>query len=304
MRVGESDVPIYAPPESPKPLCLYHANCTDGLISAAIVHRFFKGAVECVAIHYRDPVPVEKMRGRHVFMVDFAFELHEMLPHMDVPKKLTIIDHHYDNMVPWVALDNQSYQNLEVVFDNSRSGAGLTWDYFFGGEKPLIVRYAQEYDLWTKGFPDTDQVQSGLRFTYPPHEANLSGLADFLVAADATDIAALKKIGDVVFKRDLIQAEALIKRHLQITTFLEYENIPVCAAPPELANQVGELLYTRFPSAPFVVMFEDNYAHNTRKYSFRSRREGGADVSAIAQQLGGKGHVNSSGALVPCKLGL
>jgi len=272
----------------------------DGLLAAAIVHRFFQGDVECKAVHYGGVVPVELMRGRNVFFVDFAFEFHEMLPHLDVPRHLTIIDHHEDNMRPWVALDNGTYPNITIFYDQKKSGAGLTWDYFFGGDKPLLVRYAQEYDLWTKELPCTDEVQSGLRYMFPPREAALAALSNYIVQAKENEAEELKDIGGIILREEMTQIEAMIKRHLQHIEFLGYPNIPVCAMPPELVNQAGELLYTRYPDAPFVVMFEDNYPKNTRKYSFRSRRNGGANVSEIAAKIGGKGHENSSGALVAC----
>ena len=281
-------------------LCLYHGNCMDGLLAAAVVHRFFNGDVECKAVHYGDEVPVELMRERNVFFVDFAFEFHQMLPHLDVPRQLTIIDHHKDNMAPWVALDNGTYPNLTIRFDNFKSGAGLAWDYFFGGEKPLLVRYAQEYDLWTKTLPNTDEVQSGLRYMFPPREAALAPLSVFMVYASEKEVEELRRIGSIILREEMTQIEAMIKRHLQFVEFLGYPNIPICAMPPELVNQAGELLYNRYPDVPFVVMFEDNYPKNTRKYSFRSRRIGGADVSEIAAKIGGKGHTNSSGALIPC----
>lgn len=292
----------------PPVVCLYHANCMDGLISAAIVNLFYHGAVECVPVHYKDPVPVETIRDRHVYLVDFTFEPQELEPHFPLMRSLTIIDHHKDAMAAWVDLDNERKyptEFLKVVYDAKRSGAGLVWKFFFAApgnsrttDMPILIQYAQEYDLWTKTLPNVDEVQSGLRYTFPPRHAALAALGDFLVKAGDEEVEEMRKIGTVVLRQEMTMVEDFVKRHLMVRDFLEYENIPVCHMPAELANQAGELLYNRYPDAPFVVLFEDNYNSGSRKYSFRSKKGVGIDVSAIAMRFGGKGHENSSGATV------
>lgn len=307
-QVVPVDIPVF--PLRPQALCLWHANCMDGQISAAIVHLFFQGNVECVAIQYKDPLPLDKMKDRHVYLVDFTFPPEVILPHLDTMASLTVIDHHEDAMLPWIAhCEKGRPQKLQIVYDIRRSGAGLVWQHFFdcpgasrSTDMPLVVQYAQEYDLWTKDLPNTDEVQSGLRYTFPPREAHLAALADFMVKAGPEEIEELRKIGSVITRQEMIMVESFVKRHLMLRDFLEYKNVPVCHMPAELANQAGELLYNRYPDAPFVVLFEDNYNFKTRKYSFRSRRGTGLNVSAIAARFGGKGHFNSSGAIVDLPL--
>jgi hypothetical protein len=294
-------------------VCLYHANCMDGLIAAALTYRFFQGNVECVAVRYHEAPPLKLMQGKHVYLVDFTYTPEELLPHLDSFASLNIIDHHDDAMKPWRNLDwsnDEKLEKLYVKFDNNKSGAMLVWDFFFtsgsnGSEHvsvPLLVRYAQAYDLWTKELDMTDEVQSALRYNFPPHKAQLAELSDFLFLATDDDIEKLKETGRIINTQEKNLAESLIRRGLQFTKFLDHENIPVCFMPAELANAAGEIIYTRYPDAPFVVLFEDNYKYKSRKYSFRSRRHGGANVSQIATRLGGKGHYNSAGATVDMAL--
>jgi oligoribonuclease NrnB/cAMP/cGMP phosphodiesterase (DHH superfamily) len=292
-------------------VCCYHANCMDGLIAAAIVHHHFEGKVECVAVRYNEVPPLELMKDKHVYLVDFTYPVEVLQDHIGSMKSLTIIDHHADAMKPWLGSSILGeFPELTVLFNNERSGASLVWEFFSlkssGGAQipklPKLVEYAQEYDLWTKRLPMTDEVQSALRFKFPPHEAKLAELANFLLTSDATVIEELKLVGSVIQQQEKTMAESLIRRGLHFTKFLDYENIPVCMMPAELVNQAGEIIYTRYPDAPFVVLFEDNYKYKSRKYSFRSRRDGGANVSQIAARLGGKGHYNSSGATVDMNL--
>jgi oligoribonuclease NrnB/cAMP/cGMP phosphodiesterase (DHH superfamily) len=283
----------------------------DGLISAALMHHHFKGQVECLPVRYNEDPPLELMKGKHVYLVDFTYPVEALQDHIESMASLTVIDHHQDAMTPWVgAAALGEFKDTTVFFDNNRSGAALVWFYLqhqlgqtLGeGTPPLLVQYAQEYDLWTKGLPMTDEVQSALRFNFPPHQANLEELADYLINAGPAEIEKLKFTGAIIQQQEKTMAESLIRRGLHFTKFLDYENIPVCAMPAELANQAGEIIYNRYPDAPFVVLFEDNYKHKSRKYSFRSRRDGGANVSQIAARIGGKGHYNSSGAVVDLEL--
>lgn len=291
-------------------VCLWHANCMDGQIAAALMYRFLDGKVECLAVRYNEAPPLELMKDKNVYLVDFTYPVDVLKDHIGSMKSLTIIDHHEDAMKPWLgsALLGE-FPELTVFFNNERSGASLVWEFFSlkvnggpVGPLPKLVEYAQEYDLWTKRLPMTDEVQSALRFHFPPHEARLADLANFIRIADNMDIAELQKTGTVIQRQEKTMAESMIRRGLHFTKFLDYDNIPVCAMPAELANQAGEIIYTRYPDAPFVVLFEDNYKHKTRKYSFRSRRDGGANVSRIAARIGGKGHYNSSGAVVDLEL--
>jgi oligoribonuclease NrnB/cAMP/cGMP phosphodiesterase (DHH superfamily) len=285
----------------------------DGLIAAALTHRFFKGNVECVPVRYNEAPPLKLVRDKHVYLVDFTYPPEELLPHLDTMKSLNVIDHHDDAMKPWRQLDwnnDTALEKLYVKFDNKKSGAMLVWDFFFGNgastieetQPPLLVRYAQAYDLWTKELAMTDEVQSALRYSFPPHKAQLEELADFLCTATHDAIEKLKAIGSIIVSQEQNIAESLIKRNLYFTNFLDYEGIPVCFMPAEFVNMAGEIIYTRYPEVPFVVLFEDNYARQSRKYSFRSRRDGGANVSQIAARIGGKGHENSSGATVDLAL--
>jgi oligoribonuclease NrnB/cAMP/cGMP phosphodiesterase (DHH superfamily) len=294
-------------------VCLWHANCMDGQIAAALMHRFFRGKIECVAVRYNEPPPLELMRGKHVYLVDFTYPVDVLLPHLDSMASLNILDHHKDAMADWQRLwttaDSPPEVNLEklyVKFDNDKSGAMLVWDFTFGvgGDHPLalsvpkLVRYAQAYDLWTKELHMTDEVQSALRYNYPPHLAKLDELASFLFLANEADIEELKDTGKIILDQERVLAESLIRRSLRFETFLGYENVAVCQMPAELVNQAGEMIYTRHPEVPFVVLFEDNYKHQSRKYSFRSHRDLGMNVSKVAAMLGGKGHKNSAGATV------
>lgn len=285
-------------------ICLYHANCFDGLLAAAIAHHRFKGAGEYIAVRYQEEPPLEKMKDKHVYLLDFTYPTEVLLQHVNTFRSLTVIDHHEDAVKPWLPYDwadnVHGIDNVSVMFDNRESGATLTWSAFNppNAAMPELVEYAREYDIWTKRLPMTDEVQSAMRSRFQPHKAQFESLMNFVLTADGRTIHMLQEEGKVILEPERNIARGLIKRHLQFLDLWGYQNVAVCMMPAELVNLAGEMIYTEYPDTPFVAMYEDNLVKMTRKYSFRSRRDGGANVSKVAAILGGKGHYNSAGAMI------
>lgn len=287
----------------------------DGLAAAALLHAFFlKEAKELgmdlpepvmLAVRYDQPMPLEQMQGKAVYLVDFSYPPEQILRHIDEFESLAVIDHHYLAMKPWLPISEYNIEGLFILFDNKKSGAMLTWDTFWQSaligeqtEAPLFIQYLQEYDLWTKKFADTDVVQSGLRYIFPPKQKNYTGLAAVLLDRATSLMGEVCRIGTIILKQEKMLGEALANRLHYLGGMYEFEGVVFCSIPPELVNIAGEYLYTKYPDAPFVAMYEDNHGTGRRKYSFRSRRNGGADVAEIAARMGGKGHTNSAGAVV------
>jgi oligoribonuclease NrnB/cAMP/cGMP phosphodiesterase (DHH superfamily) len=308
----------------------------DGLIAAAIVYRHFEGEVECIPVSYKPSngqLPeriVEAIKGRDVYLVDFTFTPEDLVPAIPLMRSLTIIDHHHAADNAWLSLDagimpalpedKDSWSDGEVIFwrqligkfhnarisvpvtlkfDSKFSGAGLTWQ-FLNPDKPLppLVAYAQDYDLWIKALPGTDEFELGFGshfqlYTTTPKTINeLFGFDE----ADWPTIDELISDGKVISRYQSTLADGIIARNVTFETVLGIDNVPVCPAPMELVNVIGEKLYTKYPDVPFALMYENYRASGQRKLCFRSRKNGGSDVAELAQKVGGNGHANSAGA--------
>lgn len=289
-------------------LCIYHASCMDGLGAAAIIHRYFKGAVDFKAMRYGDELPIDEMRDKHVYLVDFTFEPEVILPHINELASLVVIDHHHDAMMPWMAYTGpDSPDNLTVVYDSTRSGASLVWWFLYPSSRqsvPIGIQYLEQYDLWTKELPFTDEVQAAIRLKYPPKAGivAIEALSRDLPNFTQQDIDAFIATGKIARDPINTMAASMAKRGTFFIDIFGFKGVACCPAPAELVNEIGEYIYTTNPSTPFVIMFEDNYVTGERKYSFRSARTNGADVSYIAKMFGGKGHFNSAGARVKMEL--
>lgn len=212
---------------------------------------------------------------------------------------------------------NHARENVPVnlVFRNDYSGASLTWAYLNGqlfnhmryedgvGKPgmPLLVAYAESYDRYTKHLPKTDAFQLGFTTMYPLYTTKPALIAQnfaFNTSSDFDLVFSLIDDGETIQSYEANLTEGIIRRTTAFNKIFEYENIPMCHGPMELANSLGEKLYNKYPEAPFVVVYEDYHDSKTRKLCFRSRKDGGINVAELARKLGGNGHFNSAGVKI------
>lgn len=287
-----------------KPLCIYHSNCADGFGSAWVVRKAL-GDVDFHAGVYQNAPP--DVSDRIVVLVDFSYKRDVLLEMARRTQAVLVIDHHksavedlhadgcyiidmgsYQGELGWSRfLDNVALDSIEggpriyTVFDQNKSGAGLTWDFFNPGvARPELINRIEDRDLWRFAYPDTRAIQASV-FSYP---------YDF-------------DTWDMLFKADLnilrTEGEAIERKHFKDIK----ELVGVVTRPMKIGGHevlVANLPYTLTSDAghqlaqgrPFGGCYWDT--PEGRVFSLRSTDEG-IDVSAIAKQYGGGGHRNASG---------
>ena len=148
-------------------VCLYHRNCNDGLGAALAVwlkYPEMNPDTDFVAVQYQQDPPWELIYDNNIFIVDFSYPLATIERIAEVAKFVTLIDHHKTAQQDLARLDDLMLPNVICIFDMSRSGAALTWDFLFTDpELPLVFQYIQDRDLWTKELPGCDDVYYGLQ---------------------------------------------------------------------------------------------------------------------------------------------
>ena len=290
------------------PLCLYHANCADGACAAWVVRHRFPNA-ECRAVSYDSPdyLIIPETRGRDVYVVDFSFSLKTMQAIARTSRSLTVIDHHKtarDAIAELVGFDgNDEWFNVgrhpAAIFDQGRSGAGLTWDTLFPWSPlPWFVAYVEDRDLWRWELPDSREVNAYIG-SFPAGPDGflfgvvLHGLHDAHHIGNAiSEGRAILRVEDRMI--DEICANARFAwPHLPggvvVVTDRWPDGIPTVNTPvlrSEAAHRLAE-------GAPFAVAWYEDDDGN-RRYSLRSD-ENGLDVSEIAKAFGGGGHKHAAG---------
>lgn len=278
-----------------KPLCIYHANCADGFASAWVVRKFFgDGNVDFHAAEYGKPLPKE-IFDRDVYIVDFSYGPDELALISRHAKSVTVLDHHktamhlldYD-----VAKSPSIAHGIQAVFDLKRSGAGITWDFFFPGkERPLLIDMVEDRDLWRFKLGGSAIL----------HAAMMSYPWDFY-EWDRFDMILNDKLNPANYYALLAEGAAIERRLNQdIETLLEVGTfeahiggvlVRCCNLPFMMASNGAGILAEGWP---FGASYYDTA--DARVWSLRTRGAlaSNVDVSAIAKDYGGGGHAPAAG---------
>jgi hypothetical protein len=279
------------------PTCIYHGNCPDGFTAAWIV----KGAMEGLladgcdfhpGVYGEDP---PNCSGRSVYMVDFTYGPDQMHALSKAASNLVVLDHHQTAIANCAATSNDS--NTTVHLDMNRSGARITWDYFYGDEQPPdIVSFVEDRDLWRWALDGTKDYFAAL--TSRPY------------TFEAWDEAAATPLAEMLAEGRAINRyrDQLIDQAVATAAFAEVPGagwMPVVNCPYAYASDVAgilaadariEMLPDPDPGIPLKVAayYFDNHAAGVRSWGLRST-EDGPDVAKLAEKNGGGGHKHAAG---------
>jgi oligoribonuclease NrnB/cAMP/cGMP phosphodiesterase (DHH superfamily) len=258
-------------------LCIYHGDCLDGFTAAWVVDKAHD-SIEFHAGKYGEVPP--DCSGMDVILVDFSYPRDVMVKIANEANSVLVIDHHKTAQANLVNLPG----NVTLVFDMEKSGARLTFEFFFPLEPvPDLVAYVEDRDLWRFNLEGTEAFNTMLA-TVPHTFKDWSGVADM----SPEDAAKFLIAGALIRDAHLLSVNRLIDSGANIETFEGYE-VPFLNAPYFYASDAGSILAK---GHPFAVTFyiSDGYAN----FSLRSSDEG-EDVSKIAEKFGGGGHRNAAG---------
>jgi hypothetical protein len=233
--------------------------------------------------------------GKSVIIVDFSYKYDVLVALADKAASVLVIDHHKTAMadlvdVPPAELHYEAHQKnstgkLHALFDMKRSGAGLTWDFFFPVQpRPPLINHIEDRDLWLFKLEGTREIMADL-FSYPQDFATWDRLfADEINWIRLDGVAINRQHQKTV--TDLVHTT---KRRMLIGG----HDVPVSNLPYMFASDAGHLMAEG-------ELFAGSYfdTPDGRTFSLRST-DAGMDVSEIAKQYGGGGHRNAAGFRVP-----
>lgn len=250
---------------------LYHEDL-DGVGSAYACWKKYGKEATYIPVNYGQDVPLIPEGTTDLFIVDFSYPPLTLI-HMADKYKLVVIEH-YERT-------GKLIKDLPfVIFDPTKSGAVLTWEYLFPDTLvPYQLMFVQDHDLWRHQLPDSEEVVLCL----DSYDTNFILWDEFQHAEPALDGAAIKKYRDNWVIRALKDV-----RFIQIAEF----RVPCVNVRKDIHSIVGNKLCQQYPDAEFAVTYFDR-GDGKREYSLRS--VGDFDVSAIAARFGGGGHKNAAG---------
>jgi oligoribonuclease NrnB/cAMP/cGMP phosphodiesterase (DHH superfamily) len=273
-------------------IVLFHYPCQDGLTSGWIAdhyHKTHNQHIELYPIQHGTLIEYSRLENKKVLFCDYAPSL-EILNELEkIATTITILDHHISAKK---ALENKSY----AVFDMNKSGAGLTWSYFYPDtQTPDFIQMVQDRDIWTWKLPNSRPFTAGLYTlcqscsTYEFDE--IFKIFDNFFA-NAENVTKCIELGTIIDKVNMNKANNIAKGHVEkIDRWREY-NVCIVNCFADLASDLGDIIGSNL-NVDFVVLW--NYNHPTGEYRISLRSKNKVDVSKIAQEFGGGGHVNASG---------
>lgn len=292
----------------PAPLVLYHGSCYDGYTAAWVFDHFYKKrqtqmdpAPEFVGMNYGDKVP--DCKGRDVYILDFSFAREVMIKEIILPSnKTTIWDHHKTAEADLKDLQGEirntygiNRQADKVVFDMSRSGAGITFDELSaeagkragvhiprtGGRSLWLVDYIEDRDIWAWKLPLSREVSAYLS-TQPMTFENW----DRINAMQVKEVADLGK-GVLEYIDQFGDKAIQTARRERVGGYKVWTmNVPYM----NCSDHVNKLLTEK--GGEFAVGY---FRQLDGKWQFSLRSVGDFDVSEVAKAYGGGGHKNAAG---------
>jgi oligoribonuclease NrnB/cAMP/cGMP phosphodiesterase (DHH superfamily) len=257
-----------------KILCIYHAGCADGF-GGAWVARKALGNIEFFAASYKRPPP--DVVGKDVVIVDFSYPRLVMIEMAKSARSILVLDHHKSAMTDLVDMPD----NVTLVFDMGRSGVRIAWDHYFPGvTPPQMLLHVEDRDLWKFSLKKTREIMAAV-LSYP-YEFEVW---DTLIASDVANLVA---DGIAIERKHFRDIKELLSTNVRRMVVGGYD-VPVANVPKHLVSDAAHILAK---GEPFSVTYYDT--QDTRKFGLRSR-DGGIDVSEVAQQYGGGGHWRAAG---------
>lgn len=300
-------------------LCIYHGNCADGFGAAWAVRHRFPNA-EFHAGTYQNPPP--DVTGKRVILVDFSYKRPVMAELAKRAKSVLVLDHHksaiedlspgraepeselsafiidvgaYFEPLSWERHLGDAYQdecenapsaNIYTLFDMTRSGAGLAWDFFHPGQpRPALINHIEDRDLWRFALPGTRELQAAL-FSYP---YDFEVWDELMLEGDPVSLSLEGVAIERKHHKDIAELVKVCQRRMVIAG----HDVPVASLPYTMTSDAGHQMAQ---GEPFAACYWDTA--DGRVFSLRSADDG-LDVTTIATQFGGGGHARAAGFRVP-----
>jgi len=295
-------------------LIAYHANCIDGYTAAWVAAKRAaeEGYYSTLLPMSYDEDSVESLLQElslewpagdytKLYVLDYSLEVSVLNKLQDGHYFLdvVILDHHktaFERYAPELVISPETIwtgkvEGATIILDNSHSGAGMAWRYFFSElEAPKLVMYVEDYDLYRFTYGNVDETKyiNKLIKSYASTLENWDVLHRLLESEagleEAIDEGECLQEGHEYAVGAIVNNAALME--------LAGYKVPTVDCPYELVSDVGHTLAENSAEG-FAATFTVEPEKCRIKWGLRS--VGDFDVSLIAKLFGGGGHKNAAG---------
>lgn len=270
-----------------KHIIVYHAQCLDGIFSAATVYKYLNSLehkdISFIPMTYQMGFDLDFLdKDTTLWIVDFSFP-YELLKDMnDRCQRIVWYDHHISSES--IALMKDTLPNTEITIDIKHSAAYIVWAKLFYREPPRAIILSEDRDLWKFKFPETRSFTEGL-FSYSDINPDGSRIQGLLVYDDMVKTYIAE--GEVLRRAKEKRVNKAIN-HGYYGKIKGHNAFFVNAT--EDISEIGEKIYLSHEDPIVAVIY--NIGENVVKFSLRSNT---INVEKIAKQFHGGGHVGAAG---------
>lgn len=263
---------------------IYHAKCGDGFTAAWVVRKKYPNA-DFFPASYTKPPP--EVTGKRCVIVDFSYDPLILKTMIEDSEEFVLLDHHK------TAKEAGIDELPGCYLDMQRSGAGMAWDYFFEGNRPKIVDYVEDMDLWRWKLENSREMMAyvGTQKATFNNWDRVAGEIEY-----AADIVYGK--GKAILESERVHIDTLMQ-DAYFANFNGHDNVLVVNCGVDRFNSEIGNRAAAHEDADFGLVWHHKEDGRV-KISFRSSQEK-TDVSVVAKDIGGGGHRNAAAAYIELK---
>jgi uncharacterized protein len=295
-----------------KPIVLTHTDF-DGICSAEILRKYYKGDIEIYPINHGEEVPYDIIKDRDVYVCDFSFKPAAFSKVVEIAKSVVWLDHHKSALDEILPL--KFYKKIKGIQSTKYSGCELVWAFCYNNKQlpesdaiiPEVIRILGRYDTWH--FKNDTEKQKLFEFQYGLKTLGLTFGSDIwadllkdIYPNEKTSFATSSLIKDI-----LRTGKAVNDYHIY---YLYGElNKRVGRTIKLMVNGRSYSIYAMNAPMTFSESFITGYDENIHdcclsyyqrkdgkwQYSVYVQKDKDIDGSVISKSFGGGGHVGASG---------
>ncbi len=277
-------------------IVMFHYPCQDGLGSAWVVQKYHlenNFNIELYPIAHGKTIDINMLKNKKIIMCDYSPPIDILKQIEQDAQSITILDHH---ITAQNALETKPY----ALFDMSKSGAGLTWEWFYPETPmPKFIQMIQDRDLWKWEIPESKEFTAGLATMCATIDStNFSALFDIFTQmhSEPAKVQFYKDLGKIMCTITDNKAKSLGDDHMSTINNFVFENktYRVCVVNcfSDITSEVGNYI-SKSDQIDFAVLWRHHNPSGDFYVSLRST--GNINVSTIAKAFGGGGHPNAAG---------
>lgn len=269
---------------------IYHANCDDGFGSALAAWLKFGDGANYFPSNYGDPVPTFN-RGDDVYILDFSYsrEVTEEIGRR--AGRVVLLDHHKtakENLAG-LELECEHYININM----EKSGALLTWEFFFQAPPPKLFEFIDDNDRWQFKLPETRYIIRNLR-SYEQDFEEWERVLKGLEVSHYRERFIEEGIGQERFFQSQVDFLMNMSKPHPVRMLGDVEGLAMNATRMYVSD-LGHRLAVQSGTYGLVWSMLGPDVDPLRQVVCSLRSNGEFDVTEIAKIYGGGGHRNAAG---------